>query len=294
MNAQPSFDLERSEPAGKPAAKGHVPQGHDIVVRDLRFNRKGKPPRWWLANDPVGTAWHNALSATFPRGEAFFIESVRAFRDDVPPRLAEEIRKFIQQEVNHSREHLAFNRAAVDAGYDLSRIDAHVTQMLDLTKCRPPVVNLAATMALEHFTAILANQLLTNPKMLDGAEPEVAAMWRWHAVEEIDHKAVAYDTFLHATRHMPRRRRWLLKSMTMLSITHRFVSHRIADSVDLLAQDGITGWRAKARVLWYVFGSPGYLRKVFPAWASYFLPGFHPWKHDDRHLIPLGEASLSA
>lgn len=273
---------------------GSAPENHEIVVRDLRFNRKEKPRRWWLAGDPVGTAWHNALSATFPRGEAFFIESVKAFRDDAPPALAEEIRKFIQQEVNHSREHLAFNRAAVAAGYDLSRIDAHVTEMLNLAKGRPPIVNLAATMALEHFTAILAHLLLTTPKMLDGADPEVAAMWKWHAVEEIEHKAVAYDVFLNATSHWPRRRRWLLRSITMLSITRRFVSHRIDDTVNLLAQDGITGWKARARVWWYVFGAPGYLRKVFPAWASYFLPGFHPWKHDDRHLIPAAEAGLEA
>ncbi len=271
---------------------GSAPENHEIVVRDLRFNRKEKPRRWWLADDPVGTAWHNALSATFPRGEAFFIESVKAFRDGAPPQLAEEIRKFIQQEVNHSREHLAFNRAAVDAGYDLTRIDAHVTDMLNLAKGRPPIVNLAATMALEHFTAILAHLLLTAPEILDDAQPEVAAMWKWHAVEEIEHKAVAYDTFLHATKHWPRRRRWLVRSISMLSITRRFVSHRIADTVDLLAQDGITGWKARMRVWWYVFGSPGYLRKVFPAWAAYFLPGFHPWKHDDRHLIPAGEAGL--
>lgn len=273
---------------------GSAPENHEIVVRDLRFNRKEKPRRWWLADDPVGTAWHNALSATFPRGEAFFIDSVRAFRDDAPPALAEEIRKFIAQEVNHSREHIAFNRAAVEAGYDLSHIDAHVTEMLNLAKGRPPIVNLAATMALEHFTAILAHLLLTAPEVLEGADPEVAAMWKWHAVEEIEHKAVAYDAFLNATRHWPRRRRWLLRTITMLSITRRFVAHRIDDTVNLLAQDGITGWKARARVWWYVFGAPGYLRKVFPAWASYFLPGFHPWKHDDRHLIPAAEAGLQA
>ncbi|PLK26569.1 metal-dependent hydrolase [Novosphingobium sp. TH158] len=289
MNARSTIEVESSPASGKAA-----PLGHDIVVRDMRFNRKGKPRRWWLGGDPVATAWHNALSATFPRGEAFFIESVRAFRDGAPAPLAEEIRKFIQQEVNHSREHLAFNRAAVDAGYDLSRIDAHVTEMLDLAKGRPPIVNLAATMALEHFTAILAHLLLTNPQILKGAEPEVAAMWRWHAVEEIEHKAVAFDTFLNATKGWPRRRRWLLKSISMLSITRRFVSHRIDDTVDLLAQDGITGWKARLRVWWYVFGAPGYLRRVFPAWLAYFLPGFHPWKHDDRHLIPAAEAELGA
>jgi predicted metal-dependent hydrolase len=287
MNAHSNIEVESSPPTGKAA-----PAGHEIVVRDMRFNRKGNTRRWWLNDDPVGTAWHNGLSATFPRGEAFFIESVKAFREGVPPALAEEIRKFIQQEVNHSREHLAFNRAAVDAGYDLSRIDAHVTQMLDLAKGRPPIVNLAATMALEHFTAILAHHLLTHPRVLEGADPEVAAMWRWHAIEEVEHKAVAYDTFLHATKDWPRRKRWLLKSITMLSITRRFISHRISDATDLLTQDGFSGWKAKVRVLWYIFGLPGTLRQVFPAWLAYFLPGFHPWKQDDRHLIGEAEAKI--
>jgi len=262
-------------------------------VRDLRFNRATKPRRHWT-DDPVSNAWHNALSATFPRGEAFFIESVKAFRDEVPPLLAAQIRDFIKQEVNHSREHIAFNRAAVDAGYDLSGIDEHVTKMLDLAKGRPPVVNLAATMALEHYTAILAHQLLTRPELMAHADPQVAAMWRWHAVEEIEHKAVAYDTYVWATRNWPRRKRWMLKSVMMLTITKNFVSHRIRDTIGLLAQDGITGWKARARVLWFLFGKPGVLRTLIPAWSAFFLPGFHPWKQDDRHLIEGIDPELAA
>ena len=264
-----------------------------ITVRDLRFNRAEKPERSWI-KDPIANAWHNALSATFPRGEAFFIESVKAFRDGTPPRLQAEIRDFIKQEVNHSREHLAFNRAATDAGYDLSRIDQHITQMLDMTKGRPPVVNLAATMALEHFTAIMAHLLLSNPELMDHAERDVAAMWRWHAVEEIEHKAVAYDTYLHATKAWPRRKRWLLKSIMMLTITKNFVSHRIRDTLDLLEQDGIRGWKARGRVMWYLFGTPGVLRRLIPAWTAYFLPGFHPWNQDDRALITAAQFQPAA
>src|SRR5690606_7640393 len=81
-----------------------------IQVRNLRFGRSASQDRWWAAGDPVATAWFNALSATFPRGETLFIESVKAFRDGAPPALAEEIRAFVRQEVNHTREHLAFNR----------------------------------------------------------------------------------------------------------------------------------------------------------------------------------------
>lgn len=285
MNAPilPPLDVEAAALAGNDALAGADTPG--ITVRDRRFGRGRNAARWWLNGDPVATAWHNALSATFPRGEAFFIESVRAHRDGAPPKLAAEIRAFIQQEVNHSREHVAFNKAAVAQGYDFSRIDAHVQEMLDMAKDRPPVVNLAATMALEHYTAILAHLLLSDPSLFADADPELAELWRWHAVEEIEHKGVAYDTFLHATRDWSRWNRWRLKTVTMLLITRNFITHRIRDTLDLLEQDGIAGWQAKWRVLAYLFGKPGILRRLIPSWISYFLPGFHPWNHDDRALI---------
>lgn len=262
-----------------------TPDDLSITPRDRRFGRDQAPSRWWLNGDPVATAWHNALSGTFPRGEAFFVESVKAHRDGAPPRLAEDIRAFVTQEVNHSREHLAFNRMAADAGYDLSGVDAHVEQMLALTRDRPSIVNLAATMALEHFTAMMAHEFLSRPEHFAGAEEQAAAMWRWHAIEEIEHKGVAYDTWLHATRHWSGWKRWRLRALMMLIVTKNFLPHRIADTLGLLRQDGLTGWRVKWRLLAYLFGKPGVLRRIFPAWLGYFKPGFHPWNLDDRALI---------
>ncbi len=255
-----------------------------LTIRDRRFNRDGAPPRYW-AGDPIATAWHNALSATFPRGEAFFIESVKAHRDGAPEPLAQEIRDFIRQEINHTREHLAFNRAATEAGFDLTGIEARVEAMLAMAKGRPQIVNLAATMALEHYTAMMAHEFLANPAHFAAADPEVTAMWKWHAVEEIEHKAVAFDTYLHATKDWSGWKRWKLKALMMLVITKNFVAHRVADTLDLLAQDGIKGWRVKARLAWYLLGTPGVLRRIFPLWLAYFRPGFHPWDHDDRALI---------
>jgi predicted metal-dependent hydrolase len=274
----------------RPVAEAASPAPPDlaITVRDRRFARaqeSGGKPHWWLNGDPIATAWHNSLSATFPRGEAFFVESVRAFREGVPPQLAEEIRSFIAQEINHSREHVAFNRAAVDAGYDLSAIDRGVVEWLGQTKHRPAIVNLAATMALEHFTAMMAHVFLSRPEHLAGADPESAAMWRWHAVEEIEHKGVAYDTYRHATRHWSRWKRWKIKALVMLKVTNNFVRNRIRDALALLAQDGLTGPRVTWRLFAFLLWKPGVLRQILPAWISYFLPGFHPWNHDDRALI---------
>ncbi len=273
-----------------------VPTPADLTItpRDRRFARGGTAQQLWHGGRVEATAIYNALSATFPRGEAFFVESVRAFRDGAGPKLAEEIKAFTTQEVIHSREHLAFNRRAAETGYDLARLEERVGQRLAVTKLKPPIVSLAATMALEHFTAIIAHQLLSNPSHLEGADSEAGELWRWHACEEIEHKGVAYDTWLHATRAWPRSKRWKVKAKVMLFITRNFVVDRTAGALELMRQDGVEGLRAWSKLLWYLWARPGMFRKIAGAWFRFFLPGFHPWNEDDRELLRHYEASAAA
>ena len=264
-----------------------------ITPRDRRFGRSAVAPRLWHGGRVEATAIYNALSTTFPKGEAFFVESVRAFRDGAPQKLAEEIRAFTTQEAIHSREHDAFNKRAADSGYDLSRLEARVEKRLAVTRMRPPVVSLAATMALEHFTAILAYQLLADPQHLRGADREAADLWRWHALEEIEHKGVAYDTWLNATRHWPRWKRWKVKARVMLYVTRNFLVDRTAGALELMRQDEVTGFRAWLLLLGYLWVKPGMFRKIAGAWFRYFLPGFHPWNQDDRALLEGDHASFA-
>lgn len=271
-----------------------TPRDLTITPRDRRFGRGVAQDRFWMGGDPVATAFYNALSATFPKGEAFFVESVRAFREGADAKLAAEIKAFVTQEVMHSREHVQFNKRASQAGYDISRLEERVEWRLSITRARPPIVNLAATMCLEHFTAILAHQLLKEPRHLGRADAESAALWRWHAIEEIEHKGVAYDTWLHATRAWPRFKRWKVKAKVMLFVARNFVVDRSLGTLWLLEQDGITGAKAWARMLWFAWVRPGMLRKILGAWFAFFLPGFHPWKHDDRGLIAAAEQRLGA
>ena len=267
-----------------------TPADLTITPRDRRFGRDEATPRWWHGGNPYASALYNALSATFPLGEAFFVESVRKYRDGADERLAADIRNFTTQEVVHSREHLAFNRRAADAGYDLTGLEARVARRLALLRSKPPIASLAATMALEHFTAILAHELLADPRHLAGADAATAALWRWHASEEIEHKGVAYDTWLHATKAWPRRKRWQVKAKVMMLVTRNFILDRTRGALDLLRQDGITGPRAWVKMLWYMWIAPGMMRKIFGAWAAFFMPGFHPWNEDDRALIADYEA----
>jgi predicted metal-dependent hydrolase len=271
-----------------------TPTDLTITPRDRRFGRDGATPRLWHGGRPAATALYDALSATFPIGEAFFVESVRAFRDGAEPRLADDIKNFTTQEIVHSREHLAFNRRAADSGYDLTKLEAQVEKRLAVTRGKPRIVSLAATMALEHFTAILAHELLADPRHLAGAEQATAELWRWHASEEIEHKGVAYDTWLHATKDWTRWKRWNVKAKVMLYVTRNFVVDRTAGALELMRQDGLSGPRAWAQLAWYALLAPGMMRKIFGAWLAFFMPGFHPWNADDRDLIRAYEAQAGA
>ncbi len=267
-----------------------TPANLSITPRDRRFGRDAAAPRLWHGGRVEATAIYNALSSTFPIGEAYFVESVRAVRHGAPPKLAEEIKAFTTQEAIHSREHDAFNKRAAEAGYDLSKLEQRVEERLAVARARGSFANVAATMALEHFTAILAHQLLANPAHLEGAEDETADLWRWHACEEIEHKGVAYDTWLFATRDWSRWKRWKVKAKVMLYVTRNFLVDRTAGALELMRQDGVTGIRAWRLLLTYLWVRPAMFRKIFAAWLKYFLPGFHPWNEDDRHLLAAYDA----
>ncbi len=290
MSAPMKFDMESATPvsAGNP-----TPPDLAIQPRDHRFSRAELRERWWLNGDPVATAWYNTLSVVFPRGEAYFIASIKPYRAEVSPRLESEIRAFITQEVNHTREHAAFNRSVRKSGYDTSRIDKRVDDLLDIARKRSPAANLAATMALEHFTAIQAHVLLKNPEDFMGADGERTKLWLWHAIEEIEHKGVAFDTWLHATKDWSGWKRWFTRNLIMLIVSRNFVRDRFRDVSDLLEQDGLTGWRWKWRIAKYILGKPGALRRLIPGWLGFFKPGFHPWNQDDRHLIRKFDSAFS-
>ena len=271
-----------------------TPADLHIKPRDRRFGRETGLSRLWHGGRVEATAIYNALSTTFPAGEAFFVESVRAFRHGASPKLAEEIKAFTTQEAIHSREHDAFNKRAERSGYDLSDLEKQVEHRLSITRSKPPIAHLAATMGLEHFTAIFAHQLLADPRHLVGADPETAELWRWHSWEEIEHKGVAYDTWLHATRYWSDWQRWKVKAKVMLLTSRNFVMDRTTGAIELMRQDGVTGAKAWARLLWYLWVRPGMFRKIAGPWVRYFLPGFHPWNEDDRHLLRAYEAGAAA
>lgn len=62
---------------------------------------------------------------------------------------------------------------------------------------------------------------------------------------------------------------------------------------DLRFGRGATVRRRWLSIAWYALGRPGMARKILGAWVAFLLPGFQPWKHDDRKLIALVESDYT-
>ncbi len=271
-----------------------TPSDLTIRPRDLSFGRETAGERWWLGGDPIATAFYNALSATFPLGERFFMDSVRRYRDDAAPAQQPRIAAFLAQEAMHTREHLYFNRQIADHGYDMAAMEARTAARIAFARRFTPLQQLAATVALEHFTAILAHAVLADPRHLEGASAQAKAMWRWHALEEIEHKAVAHDTLLAATRHLPAWRRWGLRASTMAVATWLLFSGIGGNIAGLFTADGINTPSTWRRLFAFLLVRPGILRQVMGGYLTYFGPGFHPWRRDDRDLVAEAQRTLPA
>ncbi|APR77566.1 Hypothetical protein A7982_02913 [Minicystis rosea] len=253
-----------------------------IKVRRMDFEFTPDIPEHWADDNAVLTALLSGLSAAFPPGERYFIESVRHFADRVDdPDLEERIRGFIGQEANHTKEHLAFNAFLDGRGLPIGKMQRFVEKALKRIKQRnSPEENLARTVALEHMTAFLASALLENPEILDHTHPTVAAFWAWHAIEEIEHRAVAFDVY---KEHVDDEQ---LRLRTMAVVTVLFSTLSAIRTLVILKETGnLLNLRAWTRGLDVMFGPQGMLRKAMPLYRAYYRPDFHPDQHDSGAAV---------
>ncbi|GMV61767.1 MAG: hypothetical protein AMXMBFR74_09360 [Parvibaculum sp.] len=259
-----------------------TPQNVEIVPRNRQFNIEEVLATNWHSNDAFKTAFFDAMSILFPLGEQFFIDSVKEFREKIEdPELQRRVRGFMAQESIHRREHQRYNEILCRArGVPLKKMEAVVERRQEFARTHlRPIQRLSATVALEHLTAILADATFRNPEGLEGAHPEMKALWHWHALEETEHKSVAFDVFVAVDGSTWRRR------LSMALVTLEFTQHVIRN-MRLLLRD-YEGSRMK---LWFgglkfLFGAKGALRGLLRPYLDFYKKDFHPWDHDNRELV---------
>jgi uncharacterized protein len=231
-----------------------------------------------------------ALSAVFPDGEDFFVRSVRRYRDQITdPDLKRQVNGFIGQEAMHGREHRAFNDRLDQLGYPTKRVERFTAKGLAIReRLLPPVSNLAATAALEHFTATLAELVLSSEetRALFGHD-EVRNLFLWHALEESEHKAVAFDVY-RAVGGSER-----VRVMTMNLMRYGFVAGMAVQVFLSLLGDRDTYQPGTLRRSWRTFRrSPLARRDLWEQLRDYNRPDFHPDDRDAAELIERWRAEL--
>ncbi|MCX5469391.1 metal-dependent hydrolase [Acinetobacter nematophilus] len=197
-----------------------APQSLQRIIRrnvNIPFD-KSKKFTFYYEHNSVVTALFVVLSAMFPPGELFFIESVRNVRDQITDeKLLEDIRNFIAQEAFHSREHQSLNQHLIQSDYpEVAEIEAKTKAKLDEFRKLPKVEQLAATVVMEHYTATLARLLLTDPLIKQRTIQENRNLWEWHALEELEHKSVAFDVLVAIGGNTTKNRRIALTRVTKL------------------------------------------------------------------------------
>ena len=250
--------------------------------RDLDFAMARHWTTHGFGGDPVGTAVFNALSLTFPDGERMFMDAVRHYRSRLPESMREEVKAFLHQEAIHAREHHALNSLIDRSRYDVAGVEASIRRNIQLGRERGPLSMLMATTVLEHLTAVMADVHQRHGERLWAKVPApLERLWRWHSLEETEHKAVAFDTLRVVTAHWSAPVFYLRRVLSMLLISFIFPRNITRHAVQLLAGDGMGRWTATRKVLRFLWWSPGIFRLGWRHYFAWFRPDFHPWSHGD-------------
>ena len=269
------------------------PQSKQMRVRRTRFRPEQTRRHYFAEQSPLMSHVLTALSMTFPAGEQFFVHSVRQVRDQITdPTLQADISTFIGQEAMHSQAHTQFNQGLDAVDYPLQQYAALMARGLDTLKTRSPRRQLAATVAYEHFTVLLSAYWLSQPRFAQGFDANLQQLWLWHAVEELEHKSVAFNVYQQ------------LFGGTADGLAQRRRSMRTVSLGFALGVAGLTG-----RLIWHDrqhslhprhWGSN--LRDVavlmalvvwiLPEYLRFYRADFHPDQTDHHGLIANWQARL--
>jgi len=253
----------------------------DLVVRKLLIDLKAPFPARWNGGDAFSSAFFSALSMSFPVGEQYFMDSVRAGLKALPPAqqagMAKEVQGFVGQEATHRRIHSLFNGHLEAMGFH-NTLEPRARKRMEVQAHRDVRIHVAATAATEHLTAIFADWMLRHPEVMQDAEPRLQTLWMWHAAEESEHRSTAFDLY----RALGGSEKWRIALFHYITAT--FLIDVARQTVRNLWHDGSllrwSTWRNGWKLL---LSRDGMYRGNFHQWRAYKAASFHPRQQDGSH-----------
>lgn len=255
------------------------------VRKNLNFLSAGTP-KYWFDNDPFKTRVADSLQLVFPDGERYFIESVRAYRNQITDeKLKKTVKDFIMQEAQHGIAHDKVNQRLREQGMPVDgMIDFAKKSMRHMTKKYSKEYNIANTAATEHLTALMAKCFFEHKSTMENVEPFMRALLAWHAIEEMEHRAVAFDV-MRDVAHVADRTRYAAMIQTSIFLP----LFTLLRANMMLKTDGFSKRQRfgmfRKGIPW-LFGSKGMLANVKDEYLEWFTPDFHPDNQTMIHSYP--------
>lgn len=265
------------------ASANRQPAGARVGIppRRVMMNFDNSDAGYWYAESPFLTYFWSAFSILLPEGEQFFVKAVRHYRDQITDEdLKAAISGFIGQEALHTQGHQVLNDFINAKQLPAAELEGQLKVLLDNVGKIHPRLNLAATICLEHFTALMGEQLLAEVDHHEAVAEDIRPLWMWHALEETEHKAVAWDVYEQTGGGYIVRTATMALTTTILGAVMAYSTARLmhADGKLLNVRDNVAGMRA-------LFGRRGRMTRLLPKYLDFFRPSFHPNDHDTNALV---------
>ncbi|MGK0375230.1 MAG: putative metal-dependent hydrolase [Arenicella sp.] len=263
----------------------------EIVPRRVKFEFSDfDGPFYYNGNSCISAMWV-AMSASFPAGEAEFIKSVKLFENQITdPKLRAEVQAFAHQEAHHSLQHRQVNKMFDELGYETGKLnDFFKVELKKREQKWSPEKRLARTVCAEHVTAVMANHALTHPEHMKHFPESFRNLFLWHAIEEIEHKSVAFDVYQQCVGDQK-----LLRQQYKIFTRFEFPFNIWMSSRFLLKKLGRKATWKERKELWAsLYGDGGLISDMRGLYKQFLQPGFHPWDHDDSALVEQWKKTLA-
>ena len=240
-------------------------------------------PKYWNDNSPFKTHFLNALSLTLPECEKFFIETVRHYAKEInDPTLTKEVKEFVKQESHHRHAHKHYNDWLEQQDLPVKKLQSATDRMWNYVRQKIDMRSrLALTICVEHITVVYASVFLQHPDILKQMHPQFEQIWRWHAVEELEHKAVAMDVW-YATENSN-----FYKNLAMFFVLPTYMWYVGKNTILFLHADKqlwkLATWKD---MLTFLFNNQtGLLTKSFMSWLEFMKTDFHPNDQDHSQIL---------
>jgi uncharacterized protein len=238
--------------------------------------------KYFYKGDPATSFFLAAMQSFFPDGEQFFIDSVRAYRDQITdPQLQKDIGAFIGQEAMHGKAHRYVNEVIMEKEVNVNQFVVRIERLFNnLRKNSTQSQQLAITASLEHFTAVMGAGGLRNEQFIDSiSNEEIRKLIRWHAIEECEHKAVAFDTYKAiGGSYFERIYIMVLTTIGVIIVFGGATARLMRDDKQL---SNMKSWNNLRKNL---FAKGGMFSGTLKEYLAWYKPSFHPKDYDTRSL----------